>query len=116
MAKDYAKALSEDNIDRPTTELHEANNALISQIIMETLMDNKMSTEERMKAANSIAQLQGAQVRNEKLKIDARKASGEIRTAVKLIKTAIFESIATDYPDLAEKIMEITDNAVHEMV
>ncbi|MGL4790982.1 MAG: phage protein Gp27 family protein [Anaerotignaceae bacterium] len=28
MAKDYAQLLAEDNPDRPTTELHEANNAL----------------------------------------------------------------------------------------
>ena len=34
MAKEYAQMLAEDNPDRPTTELHEANNALVSQMIM----------------------------------------------------------------------------------
>jgi len=39
MAKEYAQLLAEDNAERPTTELHEANNALVSQLIMELLVD-----------------------------------------------------------------------------
>jgi hypothetical protein len=35
-----AKAIAEDNIDRPTTEINEANNAIISQILMKTIMTN----------------------------------------------------------------------------
>lgn len=35
VAKEFAKLLAEDNADRPSTELHEANNLLASQLIME---------------------------------------------------------------------------------
>ena len=34
IAKEFANLLAEDNIDRPATELREANNLLASQIIM----------------------------------------------------------------------------------
>ena len=42
VAKEFAKLLAEDNVDRPATELHEANNLLASQIIMEALVDDCM--------------------------------------------------------------------------
>ena len=38
MAKEYAQLLAEDNADRPSTELNEANNALASQLLMEMLL------------------------------------------------------------------------------
>ena len=39
LAKEFAQLLAEDNAERPTTELHEANNALISQMIMQILIN-----------------------------------------------------------------------------
>lgn len=114
MAKDYAKLLAEDNIDRPTTELHEANNALISQIIMEALVDEDMPPEEKIKAAKSVATLQSAQVRNEKLKIDARKAAGEVKAALALLKAKVYEQLGSEYPDIAGAIVRIADGIAAE--
>ena len=93
---------------------HEANNALISQIIMQALVDEDMKTDEKIKAAKQIALLQQAQVGNEKLKIAARKASGEINTAFNKLKTKIYERLGNDYPDIAETIMLIAEEVKRE--
>jgi hypothetical protein len=114
IAKEFARLLAEDNIDRPTTELHEANNALISQIIMQALVDEDMELEEKIKAAKQIALLQQAQVGNEKLKIQARKASGEINTALNAFKTKVYEQLGSDYPDIAETVMLIAEKIKRE--
>lgn len=108
--------MAEDNVDRPTTELHEANNALISQIIMEVLIDEEMSVEDKIKAAKSVATLQSAQVRNEKLKIDARKASGEVHTAMNILKAKVFEMLSSNYPDVTQIIMNIADEIEAETI
>ena len=83
--------LSEDNPDRPTTELHEANNALISQMVMEALISPEVSMEEKLKAAKDIATLQKAQVANEKLKIDSRKAQGDVKAALSKLKEQVLQ-------------------------
>lgn len=114
MAKEYARLLAEDNIDRPTTELHEANNALISQLLMQMMIDGEMTTEEKAKIAQSIATLQSAQVRNEKLKIDARKASGEVHAAMNVLKAKVFEKIGSEHPSIAEAIVRIAEEIEHE--
>lgn len=38
IAKEFAKLLAEDNIDRPATELHEANNLLASRLLWKHLL------------------------------------------------------------------------------
>lgn len=107
----YAKAISEDNADRPTTELHEANNAMISQILMETLISDDVDPTEKIKVANSIAHLQSAQIRNEKLKIDARKAKGELEVVYSSVVKEFTKILKHDYPELMEKFIEVLDNA-----
>jgi len=107
-----AKALAEDNVDRPTTELHEANNALISQILMETLISDDVDPAEKIKAANSIAQLQSAQIRNEKLKIDARKVAGIVQSVCNAFKEKFFDEIHEYHPEIAAKLIEIADKIV----
>ena len=71
IAKEFACLLAENNIDRPSTELHEANNALASQIIMEVLIDEEVPIDSKLDAIKSISTLQSSQVRNEKLKMQA---------------------------------------------
>lgn len=115
IAKEFAKLLSEDNVERPTTELHEANNMLMSQIIMETLMDDNLSIEDKAAAAKSIASLQNAQVSNEKLKIAARKESGAVHTAMNLLKNKVFKEIAASHPDIAEVLIELAEQTEAEM-
>lgn len=110
MAKEFAQCIAEDNPDRPTTELHEANNALISQIIMEALISDDVTPEEKTKMAKSIATLQRAQVSTEKLKIDSRKAAGEVQQALKLLKEQVFTEIGQDHPDIANAILQIADS------
>ena len=90
LAKEFAQLLAEDNIDRPTTELHEANNALISQMIMEALISDKVEQQTKLDAARSIATLQRAQVQNERLKLNARKEAGAVHTELKKLKEQVF--------------------------
>ena len=109
MAKDFAKSLAEDNIDRPTTELHEANNALISQIIMDAIVKEELNADDKLKIARAIAALQKAQVDNEKIKIDARKEAGAVHVAMRKLKEQIFSEIGKEHPDIAEAIIKIAD-------
>lgn len=115
IAKDFAKLLAEDNVDRPTTELHEANNMLMSQIIMEALVDDDMDAKEKANAAKSIAALQNAQVSNEKLKIDARKQSGAVHTAMDILKNKVFKEIAASHPDVAQTLIDLAEQTESEM-
>jgi hypothetical protein len=115
IAKEFAKLLAEDNIDRPATELHEANNLLASQIIMEAMVDDDMDAKERAQAAKSIASLQRAQVSNEKLKISARKEQGAVHTAFKLFTEKVYSEIGEKYPDVAEKLLILAEETEREM-
>lgn len=115
MAKEFAQCLAEDNPERPTTELHEANNALISQMIMETLVSDEITAEGKAKMAKSIATLQRAQVSNEKLKIDSRKAAGEVQQALRLLKEQVFREIGQEHPDIAEAMLRIADAVEAQM-
>ena len=115
IAKEFAKLLAEDNIDRPATELHEANNLLASQIIMEAMVDDDMDAKERAQAAKSIASLQRAQVSNEKLKISARKEQGAVHTAFRLFTEKVYSEIGDKYPDVAEKLLILAEETEREM-
>ena len=110
LQKEFAKLLAEDNVDRPATELHEANNLLASQIIMEALVDDSMDAKQRTEAAKSIASLQRAQVSNEKLKIEARKEQGAVHVAMDLLKEKVFSEIGQNYPEIAAKLLELAEN------
>ena len=105
VAKEFAKLLAEDNADRPSTELHEANNLLASQLIMEAMVNDDMEADERAKIAKSIASLQRAQVSNEKLKLEARKESGAVHVALDLLKEKVFSELGEKYPEVAETLM-----------
>lgn len=115
IAKEFAKLLAEDNIDRPATELHEANNLLASQIIMEALVDEEMDPKERAQAAKSIASLQRAQVSNEKLKIDARREQGAVHAAFRVFTGKVYSEIGKKYPDLAAKLLQLAEETEKEM-
>ena len=115
IAKEFARLLAEDNIDRPATELHEANNLLASQIIMEALVDEEMDPKERAQAAKSIASLQRAQVSNEKLKIDARREQGAVHAAFRIFTGKVYSEIGEKYPDLAAKLLELAEETEKEM-
>lgn len=115
VAKEFAKLLAEDNADRPSTELHEANNLLASQLIMEAMVSEDMDAEERSKIAKSIASLQRAQVSNEKLKIQARKESGAVHVALNLLKDKVFSEIGEKYPEVAQILMMLAEETEAEM-
>lgn len=115
IAKEFAKLLAEDNADRPATELHEANNLLASQLVMEALVDDQMDAEGRGKIAKSIASLQRAQVSNEKLKLQARKERGAVHVAMEILKDKVFAEIAESYPDIADALMQLADETEREM-
>ena len=115
VAKEFAKLLAEDNVDRPATELHEANNLLASQLIMEAMIDDDMNPEDRAKIAKSIASLQNAQVSNEKLKLQARKEQGAIHTAMKLFTDKVFEEIGSKYPEVAQTLLILAEQTENEL-
>ena len=115
VAKEFAKLLAEDNADRPSTELHEANNLLASQLIMEAMVSEDMEAEERSKIAKSIASLQRAQVSNEKLKLQARKESGAVHVALNLLKDKVFSELGEKYPEVAHTLMMLAEETETEM-
>lgn len=115
VAKEFAKLLAEDNVDRPATELHEANNLLASQLIMEAMVDDEMDAGERAKIAKSIASLQNAQVANEKLKLSARKEQGAIHTAMRLFTDKIYEEIGSRYPEVAQTLLSLAEETEMEL-
>lgn len=115
VAKEFAKLLAEDNVDRPATELHEANNLLASQIIMEALVDDQMDAKQRAEAAKSIASLQRAQVSNEKLKIEARKEQGAVHVAMNLLKEKVFAEIGQNHPEIAAALLELAEDTEKEL-
>lgn len=115
VAKEFAKLLAEDNVDRPATELHEANNLLASQLIMEAMVDDEMAPEDRAKIAKSIASLQNAQVANERLKLTARKEQGAIHTAMKLFTDKVYEEIGSRYPDVAQTLLQLAEETEMEL-
>ena len=106
IAKEFAKLLAEDNVDRPATELHEANNLLASQIIMEAMVDDDMDAKTRAEAARSIATLQRAQ---------ARKEQGAVHIAMQLLQDKIFAELGEKYPDVASKLMQLAEETEAEM-
>ena len=114
LAKEYAQLLAEDNAERPTTELNEANNALISQMIMEILINENIKHKEKIEAARSIATLQRAQVQNERLKLNARKEAGAVHTALKRLKQQVYEEIGKHHPEVAKEIIKIADDIEKE--
>ena len=116
VAQQYAKLLAEDSVDRPPTEMHEANNILISQIIMETLVNaSEMEVKDVQKAANAIAALQRAQVSNEKLKSSVRKESGAVHTAMDLLKEKIFREISESHPEIARVLIQLASETEAEI-
>lgn len=115
IAKEFAKLLAEDNLDRPATELHEANNLLASQLIMEAMVDDAMDAKQRAEAAKSIASLQRAQVSNEKLKLQARKEQGAVHAAMALLKEKVFAEIGENHPEIAATLLELAENTEKEL-
>lgn len=115
VAKEFAKLLAEDNADRPSTELHEANNLLASQLIMEAMVSDDMEPEERADIAKSIASLQRAQVSNEKLKLAARKESGAVHVALSVMKEKVFSELGEKYPEIADTLISLAEETESEM-
>ncbi len=115
VAKEFAKLLAEDNVDRPATELHEANNLLASQLIMEAMVDDEMDAGDRAKIAKSIASLQNAQVANEKLKLTARKEQGAVHTAMRMFTDKVYEEIGSRYPEVARTLLALAQETEMEL-
>ena len=107
--------LAEDNADRPSTEIHEANNMLASQLIMQALVDDDMDPKERSDLIRSIASLQRAQVSNENLKLKARKERGAVHIAMELLKDKVYEELGEAYPDIAAKLLLLAEKTEEEM-
>jgi predicted ATP-grasp superfamily ATP-dependent carboligase len=108
-AREAARLIAEDNAERPSTEVHEANNALASQLIMEMLIDDETDPGDKLKAVKALTELQNAQVGTERLKIASRKAAGDINAAKSILKSKLFEQIGESHPDIARVLLQIAD-------
>ena len=115
VAQQFAKLLAEDNVERPPTEIHEANNMIMNQIIMETLMDEELDAAGIKNAANAVATLQRAQVQNEKLKMESRKEAGAVHVAMTILKDKVFMEIAEKHPDVANILIQLAEQTEEEM-
>lgn len=115
VAKDFAKLLADDNLDRPSTELHEVNNMLASQMIMEALMDDSMEVDDRAKIIKSIASLQNAQVSNERLKLQARKEQGAVHTALRIFTNKVYAELGEKHPEIAATLLALAEQTEAEM-
>lgn len=115
IAKEYARLLAEDNAERPATELHEANNLIASQLIMQALVDDDMDADERAEIAKNIATLQRAQVSNEKLKLQARKEQGAVHVALNLLKDKVYGELGESYPEIAATLLLLAEQTEAEM-
>jgi len=116
LAKEFARLLAEDNAERPTTELHEANNALISQMIMESLIDPSIPPDKKTKLYRAIAELQNAQTANERLKIKSRKEIGAVKTAMAMLKERVFAEMQNSHPEIVDAMMKIADEIAEETI
>ena len=83
-------------------------------MVMEALINPEVSMEEKLKAAKDIATLQKAQVANEKLKIDSRKAQGDVKAALSKLKEQVYSEVGLKHPEIAEAIIEIADEIEKE--
>lgn len=115
VAQQFARLLAGDNVERPPTEIHEANNMIMNQIIMETLMDEDLDAAGLGKAASAVATLQRAQVQNEKLKMEARREAGAVHTAMNLLKDKVFLEISQSHPDVADVLIRLAEQTEREM-
>ena len=115
VATEYARLLAEDNVDRPATEIHEANNLLASQLIMQALVDDDMDPDERSDLIRSIASLQRAQVSNENLKLKARKERGAVHIALELLKDKVYGELGESYPEIAATLLLLAEQTEVEM-
>lgn len=115
VATEYARLLAEDNVDRPATEIHEANNLLASQLIMQALVDDDMDPDERSDLIRSIASLQRAQVSNENLKLKARKERGAVHIALELLKDKVYGELGESYPEIASTLLLLAEQTEAEM-
>ena len=115
VATEYARLLAEDNVDRPATEIHEANNLLASQLIMQALVDDDMDPDERSDLIRSIASLQRAQVSNENLKLKARKERGAVHIALELLKDKVYGELGESYPEIAATLLLLAEQTEAEM-
>lgn len=115
VATEYASLLAKDNVDRPATEIHEANNLLASQLIMQALVDDEMDPKERAELVKNIAALQRAQVSNENLKIKARKERGAVHVALDLLKDKVYGELGEAYPEIASTLILLAEETEAEM-
>ena len=88
IAKEYARLLAEDNAERPATELHEANNLLASQLIMQALVDDDM---------------------------DAGKEQGAVHIALELLKDKVYGELGEAYPEIAATLLLLAEQTEAEM-
>lgn len=112
VVKDQARAIVEENGDRPATELHEAANQIAVQLIMEKLTTvNDLEVDNIADLFKAVAQLERSATGRERLKFNFNKGAD---AAAEKIKAALKAEISADQ-DLLSRLGELVDQQVEAL-
>lgn len=108
VVREQAKAIIEDNPDRPATEMGEAANQLATQLIMERLMELDLTDLQEAKVTEllkALALLERSAVSREKLKYEFNHG---VEAAFAKLKEALRKELVSN-PELLEQIFILAD-------
>lgn len=114
MVRDFAKAITEDNPERPSTEMNETLNAILTQQLIEKAINGDLEHKDLLNFAKAAAAMQNAQTNTERAKGSAHKAAGEVKNAMNSLKLKVFNEIGEKHPELVEAIMSIADEVANQ--
>lgn len=114
VVRDQAKAIIDDNPDRPSTEVAEAANLLGTQVIMERLMElelDDLQGEKVTELLKALSQLERSAVSREKLKFEFTRG---VDAATTKIKEALRKELASK-PELMRQVIDLVDQTKEQI-
>lgn len=110
---EQTKAVFEDNKGKPATELSDASVLIVTQMLMESLMENEeIDMKDLTKAAQALATLQRSNVSSEKLKIDTQT---KVQLGLDMFVNRITAELNGKYPELLDKLAEIAEEVASDL-
>ncbi len=110
---EQTKAVFEDNKGKPATELSDASVLIVTQMLMESLMENEeIDMKDLTKAAQALATLQRSNVSSEKLKIDTQT---KVQMGLDMFVKRISTELNSKYPELQERLTEIAQEVAESI-
>lgn len=110
---EQTKAVFEDNKGKPATELSDASVLIVTQMLMESLMENEqIEMKDLTKAAQALATLQRSNVSSEKLKIDTQT---KVQLGLDMFVNRITAELNGKYPELLDKLAKIAEEVASDL-